>query len=132
MSVENWSDDVLLVSLPAEPEISDELGAVVEMVRDKRQCDLVIDFSGVHLITSATIAELLKLRELLIESGRRLVLCSVSMLIKGVFTVAALTQLSQFSIKIGVIDSAKAVSFHHKTGHLAVGCISSAVVVWAN
>jgi len=43
-----------------------------------------------------------------------------------------LTQLSQLGIKIGVIDSAKAVSFHHKPGHLAVGCISSAVVVWAN
>ena len=97
MSVENWSDDVLLVSLPAEPEVSNELGAVVEMVRDKRQCDLVIDFSGVHLITSATIAELLKLRELLIESGRRLVLCSVSRLIKGVFTVAALSHAFQFA-----------------------------------
>lgn len=97
MSVENWSDDVLLVSLPAEPEISDELGAVVEMVRDKRQCDLVIDFSGVHLITSATIAELLKLRELLIESGRRLVLCSVSRLIKGIFTVAALSHAFHFA-----------------------------------
>ena len=46
--------------------------------------------------------------------------------------ISALTQLSQFGIKIGVIDSAKAVSFHHKTGHLPVGCISSAVVVWAN
>jgi len=97
MSVENWSDDVLLVSLPAEPEISDELGAVVEVVRDKRQCDLVIDFSGVHLITSATIAELLKLRELLIESGRRLVLCSVSRLIKGIFTVAALGHAFHFA-----------------------------------
>jgi hypothetical protein len=65
--------------------------------------------------------------------------------IDGYFTVALdfgggifdgndrwLAQLSQFGIKIGVIDSAKAVSFHHKTGHLAVGCISSAVVVWAN
>src|SRR4030042_985293 len=97
MSFENWSDDVLLVSLPAEPEISDELGAVVEMVRGKRQCDLVIDFSGVRLITSATIAELLKLRELLIESGRRLVLCSVSRLIKGIFTVAALSHAFQFA-----------------------------------
>jgi anti-anti-sigma factor len=97
MSVENWSDDVLLVSLPAEPEISDELGAVVEMVRHKRQCDVVIDFTGVHLITSATIAELLKLRELLIESGRRLVLCSVSRLIRGVFTVAALGHAFQFA-----------------------------------
>jgi len=97
MSVENWSDDVLLVSLPADPEVSNELGAVVEMVRDKRQCDLVIDFSSVHLITSATIAELLKLRELLIESGRRLVLCSVSRLIKGVFTVAALSHAFKFA-----------------------------------
>ena len=97
MSVENWSDDVLLVSLPGEPEISDELGAVVQMVRAKRQCDLVIDFSGVHLITSATIAELLKLRELMIESGRRLVLCSVSRLIKGVFTVSALSHAFRFA-----------------------------------
>ena len=43
-----------------------------------------------------------------------------------------LPQLSQFGIKIGVIDSARAVSFHHKTSHLAVGCISSEAVVWAN
>jgi anti-anti-sigma factor len=97
MTVENWSDDVLLVSLPADLEVSNELGAVVKMVRDKRQCDVVIDFSGVHLITSATIAELLKLRELLIEPGRRLVLCSVSRLIRGVFTVSALSHAFQFA-----------------------------------
>jgi anti-anti-sigma factor len=97
MSFEYWSDDVLLVSLPADLEVSNELGAVVEMVRHKHQCDLVIDFSGVHFVTSATIAELLKLRELLIESGRRLVLSSVSRLIKGVFTVAALGHAFQFA-----------------------------------
>lgn len=97
MSFEYWSDDVLLVSLPADPEVSNELGTVVEMVRDKRHYHVVIDFSGVHFITSATIAELLKLRELMTESDRCLVLCSVSKLIKGVFTIAALSHAFQFA-----------------------------------
>lgn len=48
------------------------------------------------------------------------------------FVLLGLARLSQFGIKIGVFDSAKAVSFHHKTAHLAVGCISLAAAVWAN
>jgi len=43
-----------------------------------------------------------------------------------------LTQLSQIGIKIGGFDSASGVSFHHKTYHLAGGCISLAAAVSAN
>ncbi len=34
-----------------------------------------------------------------------------------------LAQLSQLGIEIGTFDSARAVSFHHKAGRLADGCI---------
>jgi len=43
----------------------------------------------------------------------------------------ALAQLSQLSIEIGTFDSARAVSFHHKAGRLADGCIPWAVVASA-
>jgi len=42
-----------------------------------------------------------------------------------------LAQLSQLSIEIGTFDSARAVSFHHKAGRLADGCIPWAVVASA-
>ena len=87
MSIENWSEHVLLVSLPNGLEIIDELGTVAEMVRDRGDCDVIIDFSGVDTITSSVTAGLVKLRELLIECGHRLVLCNVSRLIKSIFTV---------------------------------------------
>ena len=63
---------------------------------------------------------------------RRAVQDAVAGVLEQLGEARSVAQLSQFGIKNGVIDSAKAVSFHHKTGHLAVGCISSAVVVWAN
>ena len=42
-----------------------------------------------------------------------------------------LAQLSHLGTKIGGFDSASGVSFHHKTYHLAGGCIFSAAAVWA-
>jgi len=46
-------------------------------------------------------------------------------------SVDPLAQLSQLSIEIGTFDSARAVSFHHKAGRLADGCIPWAVVASA-
>ena len=40
MGIQNWSEDVILVDLPAEPQIGDEMKAVIEMVRDSGNCDV--------------------------------------------------------------------------------------------
>jgi len=64
--------------LSREPEMGNELITVKKMVRDRGDCDVVIDFSGVDIVTSSSLSKLLKLRKMLSDSGHKLVLCSVS------------------------------------------------------
>jgi anti-anti-sigma factor len=90
MGIQNWSDEIILVDLPQEPEIGDELNAVTEMVRDRGDCDVVIDFSRVDIVTSSSLSKLLKLRKLLVDCGHRFVFCSVAAATKGIFTVTGL------------------------------------------
>lgn len=97
MGIQNWSEDILLVDLPQEPEMGDELKTVTEMVRDRGDCEVVIDFSNVDIITSSSISKLLKLRKLLSDCGHRLVFCSVAAATKGIFTVTGLDGIFEFA-----------------------------------
>jgi anti-anti-sigma factor len=91
------SEGVLVVELPSkEPNIADELKVVNETVSNKPDCDVIVDFSGVELITSSSISNLLILRNLLSEHGRRLILCNVAVVTKCIFTVAGLDEVFEF------------------------------------
>jgi len=90
MGIQNWSEDTVLVDLPPEPQMGDELKTVTEIVRDRGNCDVVVDFSRVDIVTSSSLSKLLKLHKLLADCGRRLVFCSVAAATKGIFTVTGL------------------------------------------
>ncbi len=90
MGIQNWSEDIILVDLPQEPEIGDELKTITEIARDRGDCDVVIDFSRVDIVTSSSLSKFLKLRKLLADCGHRLVFCSVAAATRGIFTVTGL------------------------------------------
>jgi anti-anti-sigma factor len=90
MAIRNWSDTIILVDLKPEPEMGDELKALTEIVRDRGDCDVAIDFQSVDLITSSSLSRLINLRKLISDSGHRLVLCGVAPATKGIFTVRGL------------------------------------------
>src|SRR4030042_6122117 len=98
MGIQNISEDVLLVNLPPkEPQISGELKRLNELVVTDSDCDVVIDFSGVEIINSSDLSNLLTLRALLREHGHKLVLSNVAVLTKGIFTVAGLDAVFEFA-----------------------------------
>ena len=97
MSIQNWSENILLVDLPEEPEIADELKEVVEMVRDRGDCDVVIDFSRVDIITSSSLSALLKLRKLLSDCEHRLVFCNIPAATRNVFSTTGIEEIFEFS-----------------------------------
>jgi len=70
--------------------MGDELKTVTEIVRDRGDCDVVIDFSSVDIVTSSSLSKFLKLRKLLADCGHRLVFCNVAPATKGIFTVTGL------------------------------------------
>ena len=83
MGIQDWSEDIILVDLPQEPEMGDELTTVIGMVRDRGDCEVVIDFSSVDIVTSSSLSKVLKLRKLLGDCGHRLVFCSVAAATRG-------------------------------------------------
>lgn len=97
MGIQDWSEDIILVDLPQEPEIGEELKTVTEMVRERGDCDVVIDFSSVDIVTSSSLSKLLKLRKLLADCGHQLVFCNVAAATKGIFTVTGLDGIFEFA-----------------------------------
>jgi anti-anti-sigma factor len=91
MGIQNWSNATLLVDLPGAPEVQAELEEVARLVRDRGDCDVVMDFSAVTLLNSSCLATLLRLRKQLLDRGRRLVLCNIGRVTHGILSVTGLT-----------------------------------------
>jgi anti-anti-sigma factor len=106
MDIRDLSENILLVEVPPEPGLNEELGKTIDTVRERGDCcDVIIDFSHVDIVTSSSLSKLLKLRKLLMDDNHTLLLCSVSRATKGIFSVTALD--SVFTI---VSDKAAAVN----------------------
>ena len=97
MGIQDWSENTILVDLSGEPEMGNELIAVMEIVRNRGDCDVVIDFSGVDIVPSSNLSRLLKLRKKLSDSGHKLVLCSVSAATKSIFMITGLDGNFEFA-----------------------------------
>jgi len=70
--------------------MGEELRTVIEIVRDRGDCDVVIDFADVDIVTSSSIAKILKLRKAVRDCKKRLVLCGVKNATRGIFMVTGL------------------------------------------
>jgi anti-anti-sigma factor len=93
MSIEQWSDNAVLVEMPSEPEVGAELESVIRYVRDRGDCSVVLDFSDVTILTSTSLASLLRLKKMLDGCQRRLVMCSVGSGTRGIISVTGLDDL---------------------------------------
>ena len=98
MGMKKISDDVLLVELPSKsPKIANELKAVNEAASKEGNCDIIIDFTGVEIINSSNISNLLILHNLQQGINRRLIFCNVATVTKCIFVVAGLNELFEFA-----------------------------------
>jgi anti-anti-sigma factor len=96
MSIQKWSDNILLLSLSREPQMGEELQTAIDIVIKAGSYDVVVDFCDVDIITSSSIAKLLKLRKVLRDSDHSMALCTVSPQTKNIFTVTGLDNVFTF------------------------------------
>lgn len=96
MGIQNWSEEVILVNLAKEPDMGEELQTVIGMVTDKDNVDVVVDFSDVDVVTSSSIAKLLKLRKVLCDNGQKLVFSTVPPKTRSIFSVTGLDNVFNF------------------------------------
>lgn len=98
MAIETVSQELVLVSLPTQTiDIDKELKKINGMIGDGPKCDVIIDFAKVEIITSSSISNLLILRGLLTDNQRSLILCSLKVPTKCIFTVAGLSDAFTFA-----------------------------------
>ncbi len=97
MSIDRWSEDVIVVDLTEGLGKHHELETVIRTLRQGYPCDVVVDFSHVQVVGGVWLTQLQKIQRLAGESGHRLTLCHVPPAIRGIFTIAHLDDLFEFS-----------------------------------
>ncbi len=98
MSIQNWSDEIIVVELSDDPTYTDDLNALFDALSTKPNTDVVLNFSGVTFVNSSNIAKLLKLRKLVEGTNRRkLKLCGINTHVWGAFLVTGLDKLFDFA-----------------------------------
>ncbi|MGP1272750.1 MAG: STAS domain-containing protein [Phycisphaerales bacterium] len=96
----DWSDDIVVVELADDPQLSDELAALIDRVAQSEPGSVphvVLNMGLVGYIKSSNLAQLIRLRKLLSEVGRSLRLCSVDSRVWSVMTVTGLDKLFDVS-----------------------------------
>jgi len=88
MWVENITDNtyVLCAAASREMELLRELEIINEIVRDKDNFNVIMSLADTEILTSSTVSQLLELHNSLSSQGRMLILCKVSLPLKGIFS----------------------------------------------
>jgi hypothetical protein len=99
-----WSDDITIAELADEPELSEEFAAIFGRLNAPDGAGggagiphIVLNFSGVTFLNSSHLAQLLRMRKKLIESGRQLVLCSLGDDLWSVMMLTGLDKVFRFA-----------------------------------
>jgi anti-anti-sigma regulatory factor len=75
----DWSDNILITKLPAEPQTVDELNAITaKLSLDRPTSDLIVDLGAVNKPTYQTLCQLTKLCSILSERGCSCMLYNLS------------------------------------------------------
>jgi len=96
MGIQNWSENVILVNLAKEPDMGEELQTVIDVVSEDTAQSVVVDFSETDIVTSSSIAKLLKLRKVLHDNNQSLVFSSVKPKTRSIFNVTGLDSVFEF------------------------------------
>jgi len=96
MAIQEWSDDIVVVELADDPQFTDELTSVTDLV-ERNPRHVVLNFGVVGFINSSNVAKLLRLRKAINMQGRKLIMCEVNTQVWGVFLVTGLDKIFDFT-----------------------------------
>jgi len=119
----DWSDDILIAKLRAEPQTRDELNAVTRLVLDRPKCDLLVDIGAVDEPTYETLRKLTELHNLLSGSGRCCMFYNVSAAARRIFNLYGFDGIFEIADMSEVVLTP---SQQHNTGILELRTSDSA------
>jgi len=87
----------VVILLPPEPNMGEQLEAIIQRVAQSIRSDLVLDFSNIDEVASTSIARLIQLQPKIEDDGGRMVLCHVSPAVRSILTAANLSRSFKFA-----------------------------------
>lgn len=100
MPVEQWSDEIVLVNLRPEPQFTEEIQSLRDHLRDDPS-HVVLNLAEVDGLNSSNLSQLLRIRQRVIESDRKLKLATVNDRVWSVLSVTGLDQVFEFAEDVG-------------------------------
>ena len=99
MPLQDWSESMLIAEMNDEPLFSDDfdaLAARLEVAKDEMP-DVIVNLKDVSRLNSSNLAQLLRLRKLVLSRRRRLRICAVGDIVWSVFLMTGLEKLFEFT-----------------------------------
>ncbi|GAB4517909.1 MAG: hypothetical protein Tsb0013_22130 [Phycisphaerales bacterium] len=100
MAIE-WSEDIVICDLTEEPELSEEMqdltARLQQQAADSKIPNVVLNLASISYLNSSNLAQLLRLRKLLIEQGGRMKLASVADPVWSIMLLTGLDKVFQFA-----------------------------------
>lgn len=103
MSIEKWSETIILAQLQNDPSFTDDMQEVIDLIEGDEKFDVVLNLADVEYLNSSNIGKLLKVRKTAVGNNRNsLVLCGVSREVWSVFLTTGLDKVFEFSDNVGL------------------------------
>ena len=103
MSLQNWSENIIVAELQDDPVITDDLIALAEQVQSNPQINVVLDMANVSYLNSSNIARLIDLRETIsVNNQCKLILCGVGTHVWGIMLVSELHKVFEFADNVAM------------------------------
>jgi anti-anti-sigma regulatory factor len=90
VKIENLASDIIAFTLEREPQMNGEFEAVIAMTAEHSNCNVILNFKNIDIITSSSLTRLHKFRQTLPPLEHQMVLCNIHPFTKSAFEVASL------------------------------------------
>ncbi len=96
MTIQKWSDSIIVAELSDDPQFTEEMVSLTDMV--KQNCvNVVINLSAVSHLNSSNLSSLLRLRKQVLAGEGRLILCGIDSRVRTVFIITGLDKVFEFT-----------------------------------
>lgn len=97
MTICDYSDNIIVIELPGEPDLRAELDRTMEILQAGCSNDVIMDFSKVDIMTSMSLSGFLKVREVICKVKKRLIFCNTKPITKDIFKVTCFDGVFEFA-----------------------------------
>ena len=99
MPLQEWSETTLIAEMNDEPLFSEDFEALAARLEEDGDPtpDVIVNLKDVTRLNSSNLAQLLRLRKMILSRRRRLRICSVQDIVWSVFLMTGLEKLFEFT-----------------------------------